>query len=112
MEPVTEAADRAIERAVWDALLEVNDPELPVSLVDMGMIYRVAAEGGDVTIDLTFTSIGCPGMDMIFEDIRRAVGAVAGVSGVAIEVVWSPPWTKERLTPRGRGLLVASGLSV
>jgi metal-sulfur cluster biosynthetic enzyme len=112
MEPVAKAAEDAIERAVWDALLGVTDPELPVSLVDMGMIYRVAVDRGEVTIDLTFTSIGCPGMEMIFEDIRRAVGAVPGVSSVAIEVVWSPPWTKARLTPRGRRLLMASGLSV
>jgi metal-sulfur cluster biosynthetic enzyme len=61
---------------------------------------------------LTFTSIGCPGMDMILEDIRGAVGSIPGVTDVAIEVVWSPPWTKEKLTDRGRMLLKAVGLSV
>jgi len=98
---------------VWDALSGVTDPEIPASLVDLGMIYRVdVSPEGDVTIDLTFTSIGCPGMEMILEDVRAAVRAVPGVRGVTIEVVWSPPWTRARLTDHGRKLLRAAGLSV
>ena len=104
---------QSIETAVWEALSGVTDPELPLSLVDMGMVYAVdVVDRGTVRIELTFTSIGCPGMDMILEDVRAAVGAVAGVTDVRIEVVWSPPWTKARLTPRGRVLLQAVGLSV
>lgn len=101
-----------VERAVWDALATVTDPEMPVSLVDMGMVYRVEVRDGTAEIDLTFTSIGCPAMEMILGDVEEAVGAVAGVERVRIEVVWSPPWTKERLTPAGRRLLAASGLSL
>lgn len=101
------------ETAVWQALEGINDPELPVSLVDMGLIYDVSVDrSGVVDMKLTFTSIGCPGMEMIFEDIREAVGAIPGVTDVALEVVWSPPWTKEKLTDRGRMLLKAVGLSV
>ena len=104
---------RSMESAVWEALAGVTDPELPVSLVDMGMVYDVSVEEtGKVVIDLTFTSIGCPGMEMIFEDVKAAVGALPGVTDVRIEVVWSPPWTKARLSPRGRQLLHAVGLSV
>ena len=83
-----------------------------VSLVDMGMVYRVAVEDGVAGIDLTFTSIGCPAMDMILDDVRSAVGAIPGVERVDIEVVWSPPWTKERLTQKGRTLLHAFGLAL
>jgi len=102
-----------IEQAVWEALGKVSDPELPVSLVDMGMIYRVdVSEPGTVVVDLTFTSIGCPAMDMIFDDVRAAVGAIPGVERVELEVVWSPPWTKARLTPKGRTLLSAFGLAL
>lgn len=101
------------ERSVWEALATVTDPELPVSLVDMGMIYRVdVSEPGTVVIDLTFTSIGCPGMEMILEDVERAVGDLPGVERVRIEIVWSPPWTKARLTDTGRKLLMAAGLSL
>ncbi|MGH7543583.1 MAG: metal-sulfur cluster assembly factor [Gemmatimonadota bacterium] len=101
------------EAAVWDALGGITDPELPVSLVDLGMVYGVeAGEDGAVDLDLTFTSIGCPGMEMILEDVRAAVGALPGVSDVRVRIVWSPPWTKARLTTRGRRLLQAAGLSV
>ena len=104
---------RANETVVWDALAGVTDPELPVSLVDLGMVYAVeVSPAGAVRIDLTFTSIGCPGMEMILEDVRAAVERVTGVTDVRVEVVWSPPWTKARLTARGRRLLQAAGLSV
>lgn len=105
MRPVDEAQ-------VWEALSGVTDPEIPVSLVDLGMVYRVEVTSGVVAIDLTFTSIGCPAMDMILGDVRDAVGALPGVERVDVEVVWSPPWTKARLTNRGRTLLMASGLSL
>ena len=101
------------ETAVWQALEGVTDPELPVSLVDLGLIYDVSVDrSGGVEIKLTFTSIGCPGMEMIFEDIREAVGSIPGVTDVVVDVVWSPPWTKEKLSNRGRVLLKAVGLSV
>ena len=85
---------------------------MPVSLVDMGMVYRVAVAEGTAEIDLTFTSIGCPAMDMILCDVREAVIAIPGIERVEVEVVWSPPWTKDRLTPKGRTLLSAHGLAL
>lgn len=100
------------ETDVWKALSEVTDPEIPVSLVDLGMIYRVEVDGSTAFVDLTFTSMGCPAMDMILEDVREAVGSVPGVERVEVEVVWSPPWTKARLTDRGRTLLKATGLAL
>ncbi|HET9332028.1 MAG TPA: metal-sulfur cluster assembly factor [Gemmatimonadota bacterium] len=100
------------EAAVWQAIATITDPEMPVSLVDMGLVYRVEVREGVAEIDLTFTSIGCPAMDMILEDIRAAVEAIPGIARVDVEVVWSPPWTKERLTSRGRTLLLAHGLAL
>jgi phenylacetate-CoA oxygenase PaaJ subunit len=107
----TESLDD-VEAAVWDVLATISDPEMPVSLVDMGMVYRVAVARGTAEIDLTFTSIGCPAMDMILDDVREAVSAIPGVDRVKIEVVWSPPWTKDRLTQKGRTLLSAHGLAL
>jgi phenylacetate-CoA oxygenase PaaJ subunit len=100
------------EEAVLQALEAVTDPELPVSIVDLGMVYGVGVEEGRVAIDLTFTSMGCPAMDMLLEDVDRALRALPGVTAVTIDVVWSPPWTKARLTPRGRHALMAYGLSI
>ena len=97
---------------MWEALSRISDPEMPVSLVDMGMVYRVAVNDGAAEIDLTFTSIGCPAMDMILGDVREAVAALPGIDRVEIEVVWSPPWTKDRLTTKGRTLLSAFGLAL
>ncbi|HUP19012.1 MAG TPA: iron-sulfur cluster assembly protein, partial [Gemmatimonadota bacterium] len=59
--------DGPAEDRVWEALSRITDPEMPVSLVDMGLVYRVAVEDGVAEIDLTFTSIGCPAMDMILD---------------------------------------------
>ena len=101
-----------LEKRAWESLSRITDPEMPVSLVDMGMVYRVAVEDGTAQIDLTFTSIGCPAMDMILDDVREAVSAIPGIERVEIEVVWSPPWTKDRLTQKGRTLLLASGLAL
>lgn len=101
-----------LEPRIWEALSRIHDPEMPVSLVDMGMVYRVDVADGVAEIDLTFTSIGCPAMEMILDDVRQAVGAIPGIERVELEVVWSPPWTKERLTRKGRTLLLASGLAL
>jgi metal-sulfur cluster biosynthetic enzyme len=101
------------EIAVRRALLEVMDPELPVSIVDLGMVYGIEVDdSGRARMELTFTSMGCPAMDMLLEDVERAVREVPGVTALTINVVWSPPWTKARLTPNGRAALMAYGLSV
>lgn len=97
---------------MWETLSRISDPEMPVSLVDMGMVYRVAVADGIAEIDLTFTSIGCPAMDMILGDVRGAVAALPGIDRVELDVVWSPPWTKDRLTTKGRTLLSAFGLAL
>jgi len=95
---------------VWAALQAVQDPEYPISVVDLGMVYGVEVTGGTARVAVTFTSIGCPAIDMISSDIRDAVGALDGVAGVEIEVVWSPPWTSERISPRGRRVLALHGV--
>lgn len=96
---------------VWEALKGVSDPEYPLSIVDLGIVYDVRVHEGTVQVDVTFTSIGCPAIDMITADIRTAVSAVPGVSGVHIEVVWSPPWTKDRISERGWKVLGMYGVA-
>ena len=97
---------------LWNALSEVNDPEFPMSLVDMGLIYGVAQDGDRVHIKLTFTAMGCPAMDMILDDIRARLMQEPGVGEVEIEIVWDPPWNKSRLSENGRELLRSWGIAV
>jgi len=79
--------------------------------VDLGMVYDVHAAAGAVTVVLTFTSIGCPAIDMILADADAAIRAVPGVRTVRLDVVWSPPWTKERISDRGRRVLAMYGVA-
>ena len=100
------------QEQVWDALHGVNDPEFPISIVDLGMVYGVTVQAGRVHIDVTFTAMGCPAIDMIVSDVKAAVGALPGVEEVEVEVVWSPPWSKDKITPRGREILQYYGVGV
>ena len=97
---------------LWAALAEVPDPEMPVNLVDLGVIYGITEHDGAVEIDLTFTAMGCPASDFILEDVRERLMSEPGVSDVKINVVWDPPWTVARMTQDGRDALEAWGLAV
>lgn len=103
---------RATEALVREALLRVSDPEYPMSIVDLGLIYDVRLVDRVAHVEMTFTSIGCPAMEMIVEDIHAEVGPIPGIDRVEVEVVWGPPWTKDNITPRGRRALVACGVVV
>ena len=94
------------------ALREVQDPEMPVNIVDLGIVYGVRREGGRAVVDLTFTAMGCPAADFILEDVRERLLREPGVEEVAVNVVWSPPWTAARMTPAGREALEMWGLAV
>ena len=97
---------------LWAALAEVMDPEVPVSLVDLGLIYDVRLVEGCAEVDLSFTATACPAMDFIQDDIRERLLAEPGVDEVNIQVVWEPPWTPERITEPGRKQLEGFGISL
>lgn len=101
------AADPLLE-----ALRDVRDPEMPISLVDLGLVYGVRREGTAVTVDLTFTAMGCPASEFIVDDVRERLLAEPGVEEVSVNVVWDPPWTSARVTPEGRDALEAWGLAL
>lgn len=100
------------ESQIWQALQTVSDPEYPLSIVDLGMVYAVKVDGDAVNIEITFTAIGCPAIDMILSDVRDAINKVPDVGEVSIDVVWSPPWNKNRITERGRAVLQTYGVGV
>jgi len=100
------------EARLWSALKEINDPEMPVNLVDLGLIYGLTVDGGRVCVRLSFTAMGCPATEMLMSDVRERLLAEPGVDDVRLDVVWDPPWTSARLTADGREALRAWGLSV
>jgi metal-sulfur cluster biosynthetic enzyme len=102
---------RAGTERLWRALKDVLDPELPISLVDMGLIYDMEEEGGAVTVTMTFTATACPCMSLIQMDIRDRLLAEPDVERVAIEVVWDPPWSRGMLTDEGRATLREYGVT-
>jgi len=97
---------------LFAALEDVFDPEMPCSIVDLGLVYDAFVEGRCARVVMTYTAIACPAAEMIEGDVRERLLGVPGVESVAIEIVWNPPWTKEKLTARGRELLLASGYCV
>jgi metal-sulfur cluster biosynthetic enzyme len=97
--------------ALWDALRDVTDPELPISVVDMGLIVDLKEHEGIVDLKLTFTAMGCPAMDFIMDDIRARLLQEPGVQEVRIEIVWDPVWTKARLSEEGIEILRTWGVS-
>ena len=107
----------ALEEAVdldrlWIALEEVMDPEIPISLVDLGLIYDIRATAGIVEVDLTFTATACPCMAFIKQDIEERLLRESGVDQVVIHEVWNPAWTKARITERGREQMRQLGISM
>ena len=101
-----------LEERCWAALAEVQDPEMPINLVDLGLVYRLQVEGSRVSVDLTFTAMGCPAYEMILGDVRERLLAEPGVDEVLVKVVWDPPWSSAMLTPEGRETLELWGLAV
>ncbi|MGH7471560.1 MAG: metal-sulfur cluster assembly factor [Longimicrobiales bacterium] len=96
---------------LWQALKEVSDPEFPISLVDLGLIYGIRRQGNCVEVDLTFTATACPCMEFIRSDIRERLLREPDVREVRIHEVWDPPWTQERMTEEGRAALRRVGVA-
>ena len=98
-------------QATWDALNEVLDPEIPISLPELGLIYGVAVADGIATITLTYTATACPCMEFIREDISDRLLSESWIDELELDEVWDPPWTNERITPEGRAKLKTLGVT-
>ena len=103
-----------VEARLWRALREVEDPEIPISVVGMGLIVSVAYRPQTRTAELqiTYTAMGCPAMEFIQDDIREACVADAEVDAVEVEVVWDPVWTKDRIRADARETMRRLGVVV
>ncbi len=93
-------ADKPLRDRVIDAICTIFDPEIPVNIWELGLIYelRIDDELGDVSIDMTLTSPACPVAESLPGDVERRVREVPGVENVTMALVWDPPWDKDKLS--------------
>lgn len=100
----------ATDDEIRSAMKSVEDPELAINVVDLGLLYGVRQdEEGNVTLDMTLTSMGCPLTEQILGDSRAALADLDGVNGVDINWVWDPPWSPEMMSEEGRFMMKVMG---
>jgi FeS assembly SUF system protein len=97
--PVDQARTEALSPAIVDAISTVFDPEIPVNIYELGLIYKIEADAeGRVHVDMTLTSPACPSAQQLPSEVRFKVKALEGVKDCAVDVVWEPPWTKDMMS--------------
>jgi len=96
--------DAELREALREALRDVIDPELGYNIVDLELVYDIAAEGGIVDVTMTMTTPGCTAQDYIVAGVERCLAEEAGVTGVCVNVVWSPAWSPRRMSARARSV--------
>ena len=95
---------------VRDSLKKCMDPEVPLSIVDMGLIYGIdVTENNDVNIKMTMTTKGCPLHETMVDDVKRYAKKVSGVNNVDVEIVWDPPWTMEKMSDEAKAMMKTMG---
>lgn len=92
----------AIEEKIVAVLKTVFDPEIPVNIYDLGLIYRIENNDGNIDIDMTLTAPNCPAADFMAEDVRLKVAGIAGVKTVNVNIVFEPEWTQDRMTDEAK----------
>lgn len=90
---------------VYTELKQVFDPEIPVNIVDLGLIYDVQVDGEDCNIKMTLTSQACPEARTIPDVMKRRVNSLEGIADTNIDIVWDPPWTPQLISEEGRQIL-------
>jgi len=104
-------ADQAVADDIWEAMKDVVDPELGINVVDLGLVYDVHLDDGNIaTLDMTLTSAACPLTDVIEDQTRAALDGL--VDSFTINWVWMPPWGPDKITDDGREMLRALGFNV
>ena len=100
---MTQEEKTKIEEHIVDVLKTVYDPEIPVNIWDLGMIYKIdVLDDGNVNVDMTFTSPSCPAADFILEDVRSKIESVSGIKAANIELVFEPVWDQSMMSEEAR----------
>jgi metal-sulfur cluster biosynthetic enzyme len=95
----------ATKDQILDLLRKVYDPEIPVNLVDLGLIYDIEIDGSKVHVNMTLTATGCPMHSVITKNVKDAIEELGDVSEASVEIVWEPRWSPERISDLGRQAL-------
>ena len=90
---------------IMEVLKTCFDPEIPINIVDLGLIYGIDIKDGKVYVTMTLTSLGCPLSSFLEQDIKTKVGDASDAKGIEINLVWDPPWSPERMTKEARQAL-------
>ena len=100
---MTQEEKTQIEERIVDVLKTVYDPEIPVNIYDLGLIYKIdVKDDGNVDIDMTFTAPTCPAADFILEDVRQKVDSLQGVNTATVNLVFEPTWDQSMLSEEAR----------
>ena len=110
--PKTGEGTTGLEAAVWKAIYGVEDPEMPVSIVDLGLIYGVKVADGHAHVEMTLTYSGCPARNMLQRDVQEAVLGIDGIEEAEVNLRYSPQWSVDMVTEEGRKALREFGLSL
>ena len=95
---------------IRDSLKQCMDPEIPLSIVDLGLIYGIdVSENNDVNIKMTMTTKGCPLHETMVDDVKRYTRKVIGVNNVNVDIVWDPPWSMDRMSPEAKSMMKNMG---
>jgi FeS assembly SUF system protein len=101
--PEPDGGDPALQERVVEALRTVRDPEIPVNLVDLGLIYELLVnKDGTVYVEMTLTTPACPVAGALPGQVQEAIADVDGVSDVRVKLVWTPPWTRDRMSEEAK----------
>ena len=101
--PEPDGGDPLLQEQVLEALKTVRDPEIPVNLVDLGLIYElIVNRDGTVYVEMTLTTPACPVAGALPDQVQQAVASVPGVQDARVKLVWTPPWTKDRMSEEAK----------
>jgi metal-sulfur cluster biosynthetic enzyme len=92
------AANAEREGLIIEQLKKIYDPEIPMNIVDLGLIYGFDWKGDDVILHMTLTAVGCPVAGILADEVKSAIERVPGIHGATVDMIWEPPWTPERMS--------------
>ncbi len=99
---MAQPTDGNLEQAVWNQLKTCYDPEIPVNIVDLGLVYSLDLKEGSATVQMTLTAPGCGMGPIIASEARQKILTIDGITDANVELVWDPPWSPDRISEEGR----------